>query len=74
MRPEYERKLKNYDFLGAIDAIPAIDWKEITPMNHEFKKVLEKIDKKESKINTTKTEMDKIDRMIHALGHNVIRK
>ena len=74
MRQEYERKLKNYDFLGALEMISAIDLNESEFLNKQFVKVLEKIDKKESKINTTKTEMDKIDRIIHALGHNEIRK
>ena len=55
MRQEYERKLKNYDFLGALEMISAIDLNESEFLNKQFVKVLEKIDKKESKINTTKT-------------------
>ena len=28
MREEYEKKLKNGDFLGALEMIPSIDWKK----------------------------------------------
>ena len=51
MRQEYERKLKNYDFLGALEMISAIDLNESEFLNKQFVKVLEKIDKNNTNFN-----------------------
>ena len=74
MREEYERKLKNGEFLGALEMISSINWKEITPMNQEFMKVLETIDKTKPTITCTKSQMDSIDKMIDSFKDKTIMK
>jgi len=74
MREEYEKKLKNGDFLGALEMIPSIDWKNITPMSEDWKESLKIIDRQKPEINTTQTEMNKTDMIIHALGYNTIKQ
>ena len=61
---KYDIFLKNHMYCEALEILPLVSF-----MSTEWDDV-----RNDSKIETTKTEMDRIDKMIHSIGHTLIKK
>ena len=61
---KYDIFLKNHMYCEALEILPLVSF-----MSTQWDDV-----RNDSEIKTTKIEMDSIDKMIHAIGHTVIKK
>jgi len=61
---QYDKFVRNHMYCEALEILPLISFRST-----EWDDV-----RNDSKIETTKTEMDSIDKMIHSIGHTLIKQ
>tara|TARA_R110002012_G_scaffold8066_1_gene37445 strand:- start:7273 stop:7530 length:258 start_codon:yes stop_codon:yes gene_type:complete len=61
---QYDKFVRNHMYCEALEVLPLLSFRST-----EWDDV-----RNDSKIETTKTEMDSIDKMIHSIGHTLIKQ